>query len=454
MALNKMVKKLNLENEVEEVIVEEPTTIEDVVEQDITNSEFQETSKDLEEAIETSEELDEVDSEVQEELDAVNERLESEEPIDSVDVTVVNESIQHYSKLLGLTRESVNLSLEDVRNNSRESMEGLKVELEGIGEKIKEFGKKVWAKIQELFAKLLDMIKKIIPGRKAKTMKTLVATKEAIAQSEEAKEEYDSRVQAIIDQLEDRDLIKVAKDNDVSPNQVANIAFLTLFTMFGTRLEKLPAYLDGVKLFVLENQKILEKQGQGLNAIETGSLRDVNNNVIKNLDYNYNHDYVTKEYLDNVILAVPKGRNKITLLTKLVKHELPNSDIDTKYITPTLIEFRGELKLSPIKIDDSFFKIDNLISLYKTFYNKIDSVMDAITIYKKALDRLAENSTREEYDVNPIKRNARAVYNVAKDIVFELEATMEDFVDDFRIAAIASRGAMNIANKLNETVGK
>ena len=52
MVLNKMVKKLNLENEAEEVIVEEPITIEDVVEQDITNSEFQETSKDLEEAIE------------------------------------------------------------------------------------------------------------------------------------------------------------------------------------------------------------------------------------------------------------------------------------------------------------------------------------------------------------------------------------------------------------------
>ena len=40
MALNKMVKKLNLENEVEEAAIEEPATIEDVVEQDITNSEF------------------------------------------------------------------------------------------------------------------------------------------------------------------------------------------------------------------------------------------------------------------------------------------------------------------------------------------------------------------------------------------------------------------------------
>lgn len=75
MALNKMVKKLNLENEAEEVIIEEPATIEDVVERDITNSEFQEASKDLEEAIETSDELESVGSEVQEELDAVNERL-------------------------------------------------------------------------------------------------------------------------------------------------------------------------------------------------------------------------------------------------------------------------------------------------------------------------------------------------------------------------------------------
>ena len=159
MALNKMVKKLNLENEVEEVIIEEPATIEDVVEQDITNSEFQETSKDLEDAIETSDELESVGSEVQKELDAVNERLDSEEPIDPVDVTVVNESIQHYSKLLGLTRESPNLSLEDVRNSSRESMEGLKVELEGIGEKIKEFGKKAWDKILEFFKRVKEYFK-------------------------------------------------------------------------------------------------------------------------------------------------------------------------------------------------------------------------------------------------------------------------------------------------------
>lgn len=77
MGFYKTTKKLNLENEVEEAIIEEPATIEDVVEQDITNSEFQETSKDLEDAIETSDELESVGSEVQEELDAVNERLES-----------------------------------------------------------------------------------------------------------------------------------------------------------------------------------------------------------------------------------------------------------------------------------------------------------------------------------------------------------------------------------------
>ena len=136
----------------------EPVTIEDVIGQDITNSEFQETSKDLKDAIETSDELESVGSEVQEELDAVNERLESEEPIDPVDVAIVNESLQHYNKLLGLTRESVNLSLENVRNNSRESMEGLKLELEGIGEKIKEYTKKAWDKIVELFKKFIDFL--------------------------------------------------------------------------------------------------------------------------------------------------------------------------------------------------------------------------------------------------------------------------------------------------------
>ena len=189
MSLNKMVKKLNLENEVEEVIIEEPATIEDVVEQDLTNSEFQETSKDLEDAIETSDELESVGSEVQEELDAVNERLESEEPIDPVDVTVVNESIQHYSKLLGLTRESVNLSLEDVRNNSRESMEGLKVELEGIGEKIKEYAKKAWDKILEFFKRIKEYFK-IMFSKLKMTFNKALANSDSTAKEDKAYENF------------------------------------------------------------------------------------------------------------------------------------------------------------------------------------------------------------------------------------------------------------------------
>ena len=454
MALNKTIKKLNLENEVEEVVIEEPATIEDVVDRDITNSEFQETSKDLEDAIETSDELESVGSEVQEELDAVNDRLESEEPIDPVDVTVVNESIQHYSKLLGLTRESVNLSLEDVRNNTRESMEGLKVELEGIGEKIKEFGKKVWAKILELFGKLLNFIKKIFPGRKAKTMKTLATVKEAIKESEEAKEKYDYRVQRIIDQLQSKDLINAAKDNNVSPSDVANIAFLTLFKMFGTRLEKLPAYLDGIKLFILENKKAVEKRNPELNNIEIGSLRDVNNNIIKSIDFIYDRTAVKGEYLDNIILTVPRRKNKITLLTRLVKTETHATADNNSDVNATLATFNARLELDPIKIDDSFFKIDNLISLYKTFYSKIDAVKDAIEAYKNVIDKLAENSDREEYDIAVFKHNSRIVYNVASDILIDLEIIMEDFVDDFKIAAVASKTAINMANKINETTGK
>lgn len=62
---------------------------------------------------------------------------------------------------MGLTRESVNLSLEDVRNNSRESMEGLKVELEGIGEKIKEYAKKAWDKIVELIKQFISFLSQI-----------------------------------------------------------------------------------------------------------------------------------------------------------------------------------------------------------------------------------------------------------------------------------------------------
>ena len=448
MSLNKMVKKLNLENDVEEVVIEKPMTIEDVVEQDITNSEFQETSKDLEDSIETSEELESVGSEVQEELDVVNDRLESEEPIDPVDVTVVNESIQHYSKLLGLTRESVNLSLEDVRNNSRESMEGLKVELEGIGEKIKEFGKKVWAKIQELFGKLLKLIKGLIPTRKAKTMKTLNNAKEATTKSEEAKEEYDYRVQSMVDQLQSNDLVKKANEHDTSASQVANVAFLTLFRMFGSRLEKLPAYLDGIKLFILENKKALETKDPELDNIKLNSLINVNNAIIKDITFT-NGDDVSEEYLKNIILPLPSRGNRITLITRLVSTEIESDG--EKYAT--LATFDGKLKLNPIKIDDSFFKIDNLISLYKTFYSKIDAVDDAIADYKGAVDKLANGNTREEYDIKVFKHNARIVYNVAKHILVELRMIMEDFVDDFKIAAAATGSAINMAKKVNEMTG-
>lgn len=215
MSLNKTIKKLNLENEVEEVVIEEPATIEDVVEKDITNSEFQETSKDLEDAIETSDELDEVGSEVQEELDAVNDRLESEEPIDPVDVTVVNESIQHYSKLLGLTRESVNLSLEDVRNNTRESMEGLKVELEGIGEKIKEFGKKVWAKIVALYNSFKEYFLNVIIKKKRSAHEKLLGTLNTLTSldndkkkdlEKEFNEKYLTTYPAIIDSINSNEI--------------------------------------------------------------------------------------------------------------------------------------------------------------------------------------------------------------------------------------------------------
>lgn len=448
MGLNKTVKKLNLENEVEEVIVEEPTTIEDVVERDITNSEFQETSKDLENAIETSDELESVGSEVQEELDAVNERLESDEPIDPVDVTVVNESIQHYSKLLGLTRESINLSLEDVRNNTRESMEELKVELEGIGEKIKEFGKKVWAKIQELFGKLLKLIKKLIPSRKAKTMKKLISVKETIVQSEEAKEKYDYRVQSMIDKLQSIDLIKTANDHDVSASDIANVAFLTLFTMFGSRLEKLPAYLDGIKLFILENKKALDKLDPSLDGIELSSLININNAIIKNIKFTHDAD-VNKEYLNNIILSLPGRSNEITIITRLVKTEV-NAYGDKAV---KLASFRGRLDLNPIKIDNSFFKIDNLISMYKTFYNKIDAIEEAIDSYESAIDKLAKSNTREEYDIAVFKHNAQIVYAVAKNILVGLRMIMEDFADDFQIAAAAGGSVMAMAKKANEIAG-
>lgn len=131
------------------------------VDPELAVQDLQDATQEINASIDAAEESEALEADANDELEAIEDRLKSGDQIDPVEVAIVNESIQNYSKLLGLTRESVNLSLEDVRNNTRESMEGLKVELEGIGEKIKEYGKKAWDKIVELIKQFTSFLSQI-----------------------------------------------------------------------------------------------------------------------------------------------------------------------------------------------------------------------------------------------------------------------------------------------------
>ena len=108
--------------------------------------------------VDNSNELDELAEHVDESLEKVNESLESPEEVEAIDVAVVNESLNHYFRSLGLPRENVGISTEAIKQNPVANLEAIKVELEGLGSKIKEYATAAWKKIVELFKKLVEYI--------------------------------------------------------------------------------------------------------------------------------------------------------------------------------------------------------------------------------------------------------------------------------------------------------
>ena len=150
MALNKMVKKLNLESEEIDVSEVEDQTIEDVVEADVNASELQEATKELEEIQDDFEEGEATAAELQEAIDHTKEVIaeaekaseeeskEAEVPVE--EVVAAQESLKYFYTKIGFdSSEMVTVSREDIATGSLEAyknlsanLEQLQVNLEGV----------------------------------------------------------------------------------------------------------------------------------------------------------------------------------------------------------------------------------------------------------------------------------------------------------------------------------
>ena len=184
MALNKMVKKLNLESEEIDVSEVEDQTIEDVVEADVNASELQEATKKLEEIQDDFEEGEATAAELQEAIDhtkeviaeaekASEEGKEAEVPVE--EVVAAQESLKYFYTKIGFDSSNmVTVSREDIATGSLEAyknlsanLEQLQVDLEGVmgdiagklKEKMKAAGNKLMALLGSKKAASLELLK-------------------------------------------------------------------------------------------------------------------------------------------------------------------------------------------------------------------------------------------------------------------------------------------------------
>lgn len=127
----------------------------------------------FENTVEDSEELDELADRLDESLEKVEESLESPEKVEAIDVAVVNESLNHYFRALGLPRENLSISTEAIKQNPITNLEAIKVELEGLGSKIKEYATAAWKKIVELFKKLVEYLTEVFNRTKFRVKRLL-----------------------------------------------------------------------------------------------------------------------------------------------------------------------------------------------------------------------------------------------------------------------------------------
>ena len=167
---------INFESIDNELVEDDNASDIDAVEATTAEIEFENT-------VEDSEELDELADRVDESLEQVEESLESPEEVEAIDVAVVNESLNHYFKAIGLPRENIGISTEAIKQNPVANLEAIKVELEGLGSKIKEYATAAWKKIVELFKKLVEYLTDIFNRTKFR-IKRLLTTKLEIPNKE------------------------------------------------------------------------------------------------------------------------------------------------------------------------------------------------------------------------------------------------------------------------------
>ena len=138
------------------------------IDPEIAAQDLQDATQELTASIAAADEREALEADVADELQAVKERLESGDPVDPIEVAMVNESIQNYYKAFGIERKIVSVSLEDIKNDSRTTMEGLKVELEDLVTEIKNFAFIIWRQIVKLFSWLYEAIKNVFTDKAKK----------------------------------------------------------------------------------------------------------------------------------------------------------------------------------------------------------------------------------------------------------------------------------------------
>lgn len=177
MALNKMVKKLNLESEEIDVSEVEDQTIEDVVEADVSASELQEATKKLEEIQDDFEEGEATAAELQEAIDHTKEVIakveeaaekgeEAEVPVE--EVVAVQESLKYFYAKIGFdSSEMVTVSREDIATGSLEAYKNLSANLEQLQVNLEGVLREMMDEAKDMFKNAIDKVKAVFGNARA-----------------------------------------------------------------------------------------------------------------------------------------------------------------------------------------------------------------------------------------------------------------------------------------------
>ena len=177
MALNKMVKKLNLESEEIDVSEVEDQTIEDVVEADVNASELQEATKKLEEIQDDFEEGEATAAELQEAIDHTKEVIakveeaaekgeEAEIPVE--EVVAVQESLKYFYNKIGFdSSEMVTVSREDIATGSLEAYKNLSANLEQLQINLEGVLREMIEEAKDMFKNAIDKVKAVFGNARA-----------------------------------------------------------------------------------------------------------------------------------------------------------------------------------------------------------------------------------------------------------------------------------------------